>query len=69
MHEVLCWKKTSIAFALLGAAALIFGIVWCWIHGGDIQDGFTVTGVMLAYGTILIGLIQVAIFQQTLVSA
>ena len=65
VHEVLCWKKTSIAFGLLGVGALIFAIVWCQVRGGDIQDGFTVTGVMLAYGTIFIGLLQVAIFQRS----
>ncbi|KAL9113553.1 MAG: hypothetical protein Q9227_002291 [Pyrenula ochraceoflavens] len=65
VREVVCWKRTSIAFGFLGVAALVFAIVWCRLHDGDIQDGFTVTGVLLAYGTIFLGLIQAAIFQQS----
>ena len=65
VHEVLCWKKTSIAFALIGAAALAFAIVWCKVRNGSVQDGFTVTGVILAYSTILVGLLQIVVFQQS----
>ena len=65
VREALCWKRTSIAFGLMGAAALTFAIAWCKSHDGSIQDGFTVTGVLLAYGTILLGLIQLAVFQQS----
>ena len=64
VREAVCWKSTSIAFGLIGAAALTFAIAWCKSHDGSIQDGFTVTGVILAYGTILLGLIQLAVFQQ-----
>lgn len=65
VHESLCWTKISVAFGLIGVGALIFAIVWCQLHDGSIQDGFTVTGVLLAYGTILMGIIQVVIFQRS----
>lgn len=65
VHEMVCWKRTSVAFGLIGVAALAFAIAWCESHGGSIQDGFTVTGVLLAYGTILLGLVQLAVFQQS----
>lgn len=65
VREVVCWKRTSIAFELMGAAALTFAIAWCVSHHGSIQDGFTVTGVLLSYGTILLGLIQLAVFRQS----
>ena len=69
VREAVCWKRTSIAFGLMGAAALTFAIAWCKSHDGSIQDGFTVTGVLLAYGTILLGLIQLAVFQQSVEQA
>ena len=65
VHESLCWTKISVAFGLIGVGALIFAIVWCQLHDGSIQDGFTVTGVLLSYGTILMGIIQVVIFQRS----
>ena len=65
VREVVCWKKMSFAFGLIGIAALAFAIIWCQLHDGSIQDGFTVTGVLLAYGTILLGLLQVAVFQRS----
>ena len=68
VREVLCWKKTTLALGLIGTAALVFGIVWCRLKRGSVQDGFTVTGVLLAYGTILLGLLQVAVLQRSIKS-
>ncbi|KAI9711284.1 MAG: hypothetical protein M1820_002271 [Bogoriella megaspora] len=57
-REQICWKKVWIAEGIWATAAIIFAIIWCIYHDGDLQDGFTVAGVVLAYGTIFLGLLQ-----------
>lgn len=58
LSERVCWMKVCILEAVIGAAALIFAIFWCRYHNASVQDGFTVAAVVLAYGTIILGLIQ-----------
>ena len=58
VQESICWAKALIVEICIALAALIFAIVWCSIHASDLQDGFTVAGVVLAYGTLTLAAIQ-----------
>ncbi|KAI9803303.1 MAG: hypothetical protein M1825_002094 [Sarcosagium campestre] len=61
LRERVCWKKVAAVEATWALMALIFAIVWCRCHPqSDLQDGFAVTGVLLAYGTIFLGLMHAA---------
>ncbi|KAI9676333.1 MAG: hypothetical protein M1817_000490 [Caeruleum heppii] len=64
VRETVCWKKVQVAMAVIGSGSLIFAIVWCVRRGGGLQDGFTVAGVLMAYGTILLGLVHGAALSQ-----
>ena len=57
-REMVSWRAVWVAEFFIGSAAAAFAIVWCHYRNGDIQDGFTVAGVVLAYGTIFLGLVQ-----------
>ncbi|KAI9707433.1 MAG: hypothetical protein M1836_000394 [Candelina mexicana] len=57
-RERICWMKVFIVEACWGTIAIIFAIGWCRSQHGGLQDGFTVAAVILAYGTIFLGLIQ-----------
>ncbi|KAI9789694.1 MAG: hypothetical protein M1816_005869 [Peltula sp. TS41687] len=58
ISERVCWMKVCILEGLIGAGALIFAVSWCRYHNASAQDGFTVAAVILAYGTIILGLLQ-----------
>ncbi|KAI9792118.1 MAG: copper-binding transcription factor [Piccolia ochrophora] len=58
VREVICWRKVAVAMAMISIGALLFAIIWCVLHDGGIQDGFTVTGVLLVYGTVILALLQ-----------
>ncbi|KAI9828115.1 MAG: hypothetical protein M1832_003642 [Thelocarpon impressellum] len=65
VREVVCWKKVSMAMAVIGFGSLAFAIFWCVKRGGGLQDGFTVAAVLMAQGTIILGLIQAASMKQS----
>ncbi|KAI9724833.1 MAG: hypothetical protein M1812_000109 [Candelaria pacifica] len=58
IRERICWRKVFIFEALLGVLAIIIAIILCQSSHRGLQDGFTVAAVVLAYGTIFLGLIQ-----------
>ncbi|KAI9768665.1 MAG: hypothetical protein M1835_006827, partial [Candelina submexicana] len=57
-RERICWMNVFIVEACWGTIAIVFAIGWCRSQHGGLQDGFTVAAVILAYGTIFLGLIQ-----------
>ncbi|KAI9812244.1 MAG: hypothetical protein M1832_000476 [Thelocarpon impressellum] len=65
VRERVCWKQVSIVLATLGSGSLAFAIVWCVKYGVGLQDGFTVAGVMVAYGTIILGVLHSAALTQS----
>ncbi|KAL9087383.1 MAG: hypothetical protein Q9165_006680 [Trypethelium subeluteriae] len=57
-RETISWTAVWISEFFIASIATAFAIVWCSRRNGDLQDGFTVAGVLLAYGTIFLGLVQ-----------
>ena len=58
IEESICWTKVIVLEGCLSTLALLFAIVWCIARDGDVQDGFTVAGVVLAYGTLVLASLQ-----------
>ena len=58
LSEHVCWTKVFILESVIGALGLLFAICWCRFRQASVQDGFTVAGVIIAYGTIIVGLMQ-----------
>ncbi|KAF2231378.1 hypothetical protein EV356DRAFT_535504 [Viridothelium virens] len=56
--ETISWTAVWISELFIASIATAFAIIWCSRRNGDLQDGFTVAGVLLAYGTIFLGLVQ-----------
>ncbi|KAI9660632.1 MAG: hypothetical protein M1821_009984 [Bathelium mastoideum] len=56
--ETMSWRAVWVSEFLIAGTATAFAVFWCAYRNGDIQDGFTVAGVVLAYGTIFLGLVQ-----------
>lgn len=56
--EMISWKAVWVSEFFIASIATAFAVFWCSSHNGDLQDGFTVAGVVLAYGTIFLGLVQ-----------
>ena len=56
--EMISWRAVWVSEFFIASFATVFAIIWCSRRDGDLQDGFTVAGVVLAYGTIFLGLVQ-----------
>ena len=63
--ESICWTKTIVVECCIAVAASVIATVWCTRNDGSLQDGCSIAGVILAYGTLLLVVVQGLAQQQS----